>query len=703
MLHNIERAVAYLSQLARLQSKPLDALNAREALAASAEFDTFGKQLDFVVRRLDLPKISWRRIPNPDDLPVLFHTHDQQLFLISGKDALGNWVLLELDEENKHWQETKVAKLPDGRSAKVNFTKAFRRKDSQVYALIQNEFFGQKTVLLEVLLGSILINLIGLVTAFYTMQVYDRVVPTGALETLRVLTIGVAIAVLFDLIVKEARLALSNRLTDVVDQRPARATYTRFLNLRLDQLPSSVGSLAGQMRGYETVRAFFSSATINIYVDLPFALIFLWLIFMIVGPIGLVPVAFFIVCLSVGYYYFRRADKLAEDINVAANLKTGLLVETVEGAETIKSGQGGWRMLAKWMATTDTARVHEIDLREVGERAKHVIAALQQAAYLSLIALGAMAASRGELTLGALIACSIISNRIFAPAAALPSLMIQWSHAKASLRALDAIWNLEDDHSGQEHPINLKHVRGDYEFENVTMQYREKMALQVTNLSIRGGEKIAVLGPVGSGKTSLLRLLSGMYKPQDGRITLDGIDIAHINKPVLSENIGFVQQDGRLFYGTLRDNLVLGLIDPGDDMIMEAAHKIGLMTAVVTPHPKGFQQMINEGGTGLSGGQRQLVNLTRAYLRNPRIWLLDEPSASMDSGLEQQVITSIKEKLDSNATLILVTHKQNMLELVDRIIVINQNKVVLDGPKEEVIARLQGGAASSIAEAEGSA
>ena len=148
---------------------------------------------------------------------------------------------------------------------------------------------------------------------------------------------------------------------------------------------------------------------------------------------------------------------------------------------------------------------------------------------------------------------------------------------------------------------------------------------------------------------------------------------------------------------------MLGLIDPGDDMIMEAAHKIGLMTAVVTPHPKGFQQMINEGGTGLSGGQRQLVNLTRAYLRNPKIWLLDEPSASMDSGLEQQVITSIKEKLDSNATLILVTHKQNMLELVDRIIVINQNKVVLDGPKEEVIARLQGGAASSIAEAEGSA
>ena len=212
---------------------------------------------------------------------------------------------------------------------------------------------------------------------------------------------------------------------------------------------------------------------------------------------------------------------------------------------------------------------------------------------------------------------------------------------------------------------------------------------QITNLIINAGEKIGVLGPVGAGKTTLLRLMSGMYKPQEGRVLLDDIDLSHIAKPLLAESMGYVQQEGRLFAGTLRDNLILCQLDPGDSPILEAAQLTGLLQTVINQHPKGLQQEIFEGGTGLSGGQRQLVNLTRAFLRNPRIWLLDEPTASMDRSLEQQVTQAFKQTLKTEDTLILVTHKIEMLELVDRLIVIANHKIILDGPKEQVISQLQ--------------
>jgi ATP-binding cassette subfamily C protein LapB len=232
-------------------------------------------------------------------------------------------------------------------------------------------------------------------------------------------------------------------------------------------------------------------------------------------------------------------------------------------------------------------------------------------------------------------------------------------------------------------------IRGDYRFEGVVATYGSKKALALPSLVIRPGEKIGVLGPIGAGKTTLLRLLSGMYKPQEGRILLDDIDLGHLSKPVLAQHMGYVQQEGRLFAGTLRDNLILGQLDPGDDAILATARQTGLLQAVIAVHPKGLQQEIYEGGSGLSGGQRQLVNLTRAFLRQPTLWLLDEPTASMDRGLELQVTQALKAAFRPADTLVLVTHKGEMLELVERLIVIANHQVVLDGPKELVMQKLQ--------------
>lgn len=690
-----------LSRLAQLQQESVDRLAVQEAavsaLAAAAQQ---GKpndpqvQLQTVAHHLQVPPARWRKAPDAAKLPALVFAlegaeQEGQWGVLRGQNAQGQWMSEWWDVPSNRWLERLDASLSGHVFANFKLTRPFSASNSPVFQLIRDEIFSHRKILREAVIGGMMINLVALVTSFYSMQVYDRVIPTAASQTLLVLTLGVLGAVLFELAAKRVRSTLYERLIDEVDQRLSRTIYLRFLAIRLDQLPQSVGALAAQMRGYETVRGFFTSVTTNLMVDAPFALLFLVVIALIGGWLAFVPLVFFLVCLGVGLYYRRQVDELAKKSNAANNQKTGLLVETIEGAESIKSGQGGWRMLSRWMKTTDDARDNDLQMRNVSEHSQHLAASLQQVSYILLVAGGALMVSRGEITQGALIACSILSGRVLTPVSAIPSMLVQWAHAKAALQGLDRLWVLQDDHHGQEQPVVVSSIRGEYKFECVVSNYGTKKALAVPALLIRPGEKIGILGPIGAGKTTLLRLLSGMYKPQEGRILLDDVDIAHLSKPLLAENLGYVQQDGRLFAGTLRDNLILGQLDPGDDVILETARKTGLLPAVIAAHPKGLQQEIFEGGTGLSGGQKQLVNLTRAFLRKPKIWLLDEPTASMDRALEQQVTQALRAAIGPNDTLVLVTHKGEMLELVDRVMVVANQQVVLDGPKAQVLQKLQ--------------
>jgi ATP-binding cassette subfamily C protein LapB len=560
-----------------------------------------------------------------------------------------------------------------------------------VYKLIRREIFAPKRIWIEGVLAGFMINLIALAASFYSMQVYDRVVPTGASQTLWVLTTGVLLAVFFETLAKLARSRLFEQLVDQVDQKLAREVYSRFLAIRLDQLPRSVGTLASQLRGYETVRSFLTAMTSHLMIDVPFALLFLLVIFWIGGSLAIIPLVFFCLALTLGLVLRNRVDGLSKKAQAASNFKTGLLVETIEGAETIKSGQSGWRMLSRWIGTTDEARGVEQDMRRVSEYSQFLAAAFQQVSYVLLVAIGALQISRGELTMGGLIACSILSGRVLGPVAALPDRLVQWAHTRSALQGLDRIWTLQDDHHGQEQAISPQTVKGHYTFEKVAASYGQGQALAIAELQIRPGEKVGVLGPIGAGKTTFLRLLSGMYKPQAGIVKMDGLDLAHISKPVLAERVGYLQQEGRLFAGTLRENLILGLIDPGDEVILEAARTTGLMQSVIAAHPQGLQQAIHEGGSGLSSGQRQLVNLTRVFLRRPRIWLLDEPTASMDGALEQHIIGALAKSLQSEDVLVVVTHKPELLRLVNRIIVVANHQIVMDGPKDAVLQRLSAG------------
>ncbi len=685
----VDELYAALARLASMQREAVDRLALQEAVSATNPEDSAQQRLTILSEHLQVKNAKWRSKPDAADLPALVAKPNGQWAVLKTRNGDGQWVCETFDVETRKWQESLLTNWNDYRFASMRLAQPFKASESPVMGMVVDEIKANKGRLIEGAAGGLLITVMGVLVSFYTMQVYDRVIPTGAYQTLTVLTMGVLIVIVMEYAAKRLRSHVYESLVDLIDQRLARTVYLRFLSVRLDQMPQSVGTLASQLRGYETVRGFLISLSSQLTVDAPFALGLLVVIWFIAGPLVVVPAAFVIVALTVAVWHSTRIRGLMDQGHDSINRKNGLLVESVEAAEIIKSGQGGWRMLGRWLASSDESRRVDLETRRLTEAGQYRSMALQQFAYISMVATGALMASNGQLTMGSLIACTILSSRVFTPATQLSSQLTQWAHVKSALKGLDAIWKLEGDHHGHLQPVHIETLKGNYRFENAVMTHLGRPALAVEKLQIFAGEKIAVVGPIGSGKTTLLRLLSGMYKPTEGRVWLDDIDLEQISKPKLAESIGYLPQEGRLLAGTVRENLTLGLADPGDDVLIEAAKATGLFDAVITGHPQGLEMPINEGGTGLSGGQRQLVNLTRVFLRKPKVWLLDEPTASLDRTVEQHIVNTLKKAMQESDTLVLVTHKPELLRLVDRVIVVAKHQVIMDGPRDEVLMKLK--------------
>ncbi|MET0211057.1 MAG: ATP-binding cassette domain-containing protein [Burkholderiaceae bacterium] len=538
-------------------------------------------------------------------------------------------------------------------------------------------------------LASLLANLVALATSLYSMQIYDRVIPTQGLSTLTVLTVGALGACVFELVIKLARSRILEASVRQMDGRLSHAIFARLLSIRIDQLPSGVGSVSAQVRSYESIRAFASTATMYAAVDAPFGLLFLAVMGLLAGAeLVAVPAAFFVVALVVGTLFRRRIARHAGSASAAGNRKAGLLVETLDNAEGIKAGGTGPARLAQWDALSAQALDDELAIKHCSDSASYFSGFVQQTSYIVMIAVGAyIAATSTTLTTGGLIACSILSGRVLAPIGMLPGLIVQWAHARIALANLECIFALEQDHHGIAQPLQPARIAGAVRIENLTFAYPGRPPMQVARLELRAGERVAILGPIGAGKSTLLKLVAGLYKPTAGRVLIDDLELQQIARPALARHIGYLQQDPRLSAGTLRDNLGGGAGAHDDAALLDACRSTGL-AALVAGHPKGLDLEIGEGGSGVSGGQRRLIGLTRLLLAAPSMWLLDEPTAAMDDATERAVLALLRRTIRPDQTLVLVTHKPELLQLVERIVVLTETGIALDGPRALVLQAL---------------
>ena len=562
---------------------------------------------------------------------------------------------------------------------------------STALALFKRALFTRKSIFAQAAAASLLINLLALGASLYSMQVYDRVIPTQGVATLIVLTGGVLIATVLELIVKLARSGVLEVALNGMDLELSHAIFSRLLGIRMDQFPASVGTLSAQVRSFETIRNFASTATLFFAVDAPFALLFVAAIALLAGPaLAAVPAVFFVLAIAIGMFYRSRIARHATSGNAASNQKLGLLVETVESAEHLKAAGAGQQQLQRWDAVNRQAIEDDVAIRRYSEQASYSAAFMQQASYIALVGAGAwIAATSTNLSMGGLIACSILSGRVLGPVAALPGLIVQWAHAKAALDSLEKVFALQGDNHDVERPLRPEVIHGQLEVATLRFTYPSRPeTLALERLHIRAGEKVAILGPIGAGKSTLLKLLAGLYRPQQGRVLLDGLDLQQIERSHLSRHLGYLPQDVKLLSGTLRDNLQLGLHNVSEQALLSACRSTGLM-ALVASHPQGLDLAISEGGNGVSGGQKQLIALTRLLLAQPAVWLLDEPTAAMDEQTEQRSLAALRAAIAPAHTLVLVTHKPALIAMTERLILLAPNGIVMDGPRDAVLNQLR--------------
>lgn len=565
-------------------------------------------------------------------------------------------------------------------------------RGQQVTALsvFSRALLKRRGVLGTAILATVIVNLVTLATSLYSMQVYDRVIPRGSFSTLWVLTVGVGVALLIDWALRTTRALMIEREAASMDAEVSEFFFARMEAVRLDARPPGVGTMAAQMRGLEQVRSALSSGSIFLIADLPFALFFIAVIFALGGVVALVPLISFPIALSLGFLFARLIRKDTEKAQLSGNRKNGLLVEALDGAETIKANRGSWHMLGQWNRLIETVHHHEDPVKRWSSIAGSIFATLQQISYVALIAVGAIEVAAGRMSTGSLIAAAIIAGRVNGPLVAqLPQMVVQWGYARSSLSMLDAILALPLDHADGVVPLRPERLNGPLACAELAFAYPgARETVTVPSLSIAAGERVAIIGGIGSGKSTLLKLLAGLYAPAAGRITMGGLDLSQLATDVLRREVGYLPQDVRLLNGTLRDNVLMGLSDPGDDRLMAVAAETGL-SHLLAGNPRGLDLPIAEGGRGLSGGQRALAGLTRLLLAEPRWWLLDEPTANLDPTTEEQVLRALHARLQGGGTLIMITHRLQLLSLVNRVIVMQNGRVALDGPTAEIMARLR--------------
>ncbi len=544
----------------------------------------------------------------------------------------------------------------------------------------------------EVAIASVLVNAFTVLAPLFSMNVYDRVVPNKALDTFWVLAVGVMIMYLFDLGLK----LLRGYFIDVAGRRAdialSSGLFEQVMGMRLDAGRQSVGSLANNLREFESLREFFTSATMVTLIDLPFVVLFIMVIGLVGGwQMALVPLVAIPLVVGVGVALQAPLRNRIRRVYQASETKNATLIETLSAIETVKALGAASRQQRRWEEVVGFVATEGLGTRLISSFAVNFSAWVQAVVSVATLAVGVYLASDNALTTGAIVACTIIGGRAMAPLAQIAGLLTRYHQSMSALESLEKIMAAPRERPQDRSFIHRPVLTGDIRFQDVSFRYpdQEMDALSGFNLVIKAGDRVGIIGRIGSGKTTLAKLLIALYQPQTGSILVDGTDIRSIDPTDLRRAVGYLPQNLVLFSGSVRDNLQIGTRGVDDAALLRAAGMAGLLD-IVSRHPKGFDMPVGERGESLSGGQRQTVALARALVTDPPILILDEPTHAMDHSAEERLKARIQEDM-KDKTIIIITHRDSLLSVVNTLVVVDGGKVVAAGPREAVIKALSEG------------
>lgn len=635
---------------------------------------------------------------DPAALPAIALLHGERACVLLGRDGEGHWEAL-LPETGGGTVRLSADELAGRYTGITLFVRPQFRLDeraAQVRPTASGHWFwgallAQRLVYRDVLWAALLINVFAVAFPIFSMNVYDRVVPNHAVETLWALAVGIVVVISADLLMRNLRSHFVDDASARIDVQISATLMERVLGMQLANRPAAVGAFAANLRGFEQVRDFIASSTVAALIDLPFALIFIGVMAWLSPWLALPPVVAFVIVLAAGYVLQQRLHEVSQATWQAGALRNATLVEALAGIETVKTQCAESVIQSRWERANAYLAGMTVRMRGLSSGAASATGWMVQLVSVSLIVIGVYLIDQRELTMGALIAASMLSGRALAPAGQIVGLLMQYQGARTALESLERIMTQPVERPPERHFIQRSELRGEIEFRDVRFAYpgREDSALNGVSFKIAAGERVAFIGKVGSGKSTIQKLIMGLYAPADGAVLIDGIDQRQLDPADLRRNIGCVSQDVTLFYGSLRDNIAFGLPHAEDAAVVAAAETAGL-GEFVNRHPRGFDMPVGERGEQLSGGQRQGVGIARAVLPNAPILLLDEPTSAMDHSTEAHVTAQLA-RFAQDRTLVLVTHRTSLLPLATRVIVIDQGKVMADGPRDQILQALAAG------------
>lgn len=652
------------------------------------------KRLHFVfnaikLKGIKIAQVRWGRF-DQRRLPAMIFTKTGWMLVEHAK----NDQLLVTNEKGER-QDCTEEQLENGivlwlrKANKREQTSVFALKGNIAARLVFNEMFKSKRWLTDILIATVIINLMAVATSIFAMQVYDRVVPTLAYATLTTLVMGMFIVIVLDWLLKTIRARTLDSVSCAVDKAVSQQVFDHVMHLQLDERPRSLGTLAAQVGGLDSVRQFFSSGVVFALVDLPFALFFIAMIAIVGGHIGWVYLSLLPIALTLGWVTQKRLRRLLKQQMMRSNERQGLLVDAIQGAESIRANNATWRFSAQWQEITQTITSYNIRQKAISSFATVSTGSLSTMAYVSAIIVGVGQIEAGNLTMGALIACSILGGRVIAPVAQSVQYLSQWQNVAQALEMVNQVLVLNKERRIDQNLLFPDQLPEKVSLEAVTFSYPDSPVrqLNISKLTFTAGERVVLLGAIGCGKSTLLKVLAGLYRPAEGRVKLGHADLWEIEPNIVADQVSYLPQSVHLFKGTLRSNLALsGTVS--DSHLLQVAEQLGIDT-IAAGDSMGMDLAISEGGEGLSGGQRQLVGLGRVFLAQPKIWLLDEPTASLDNESEKKVLQALMHHVKPDDILIISTHRPALAaKLANRVIVMRQGEIVNDGKPENVIPKI---------------